>query len=317
MKIKSFEISNDHLRLVVLNYGAIIHKLQYLNASNEWEDLVLTYDDIENYINDKMYIGSSFVGRNAGRIESGLVNFNSQVIQLEKNENGVNHHHGGSDNFSSAMYDVEVQSQKIILTRTDVSTTYPGTLECEITYELVDNKLIQTMNIKTDKPTFVNPTNHLYFNFNQKNSILDYNINLDCNNVWYLDQNLIPNSCMSINETPFKQLNGGKVSGIESEQFEYTKYIDHPFALNSKQVYLSNGQVELKLTTTSDYVVVYSGNFLSENNFLKLPDYYGICLETQQLPNGINIDQYSNNGVIDADTPFFKKDIYEFNIEKE
>ncbi len=64
----------------------------------------------------------------------------------------------------------------------------------------------------------------------------------------------------------------------------------------------------LSVYTSEPAVVVYSGNFLSPGGKIN-QQYYaqkhlGICLETQNIPNAINIEGLTNKSLYTPDAPY-------------
>ncbi len=107
------------------------------------------------------------IGRYANRIAGGSFVLDGITYKLETNEGG-NTLHGGPDGFSKRTWDVAEQSDTrvtFVLRSPDGDQGFPGALECRVTYSWSDgNALRIDYMAKTDKPTVVNFTNHVYFN---------------------------------------------------------------------------------------------------------------------------------------------------------
>ncbi|HEY0771243.1 MAG TPA: hypothetical protein VGD31_12995, partial [Sphingobacteriaceae bacterium] len=88
-------LHNDNdLKVNIINYGATIEKILVPNSNNRPENIVLSYNTIEEYFNDPHYLGCT-VGRYANRIAGGLLKINNTTYLLSQNENSKNHLHGG------------------------------------------------------------------------------------------------------------------------------------------------------------------------------------------------------------------------------
>jgi aldose 1-epimerase len=107
------------------------------------------------------------IGRYANRIAGGSFVLDGATYKLETNEGG-NTLHGGPDGFSKRTWDVVEQSDSRVtfaLHSPDGDQGFPGALECRVTYSWSgENTLRIDYTAKTDKPTVVNFTNHVYFN---------------------------------------------------------------------------------------------------------------------------------------------------------
>ena len=97
---------------------------------------------------------------------------------------------------------------------------------------------------------------------------------------------------------------------------------DHPFILNkdsefaAKLVDLSSGRT-LIVTTSEMAMVFYSGNFLSPGGKINQGHYarkhYGVCLETQNIPNAINMPGCVNNSLYTPENPYSSTTEWQFS----
>src|SRR5579859_2289732 len=91
----------------VTNYGTIITELHVRDRTGELADVVLGFDNLEQYLKGHPYLGCT-VGRVANRIGKGLFVLDGQTYQLAVN-NGPNHLHGGLKGFDKALWQAEPQ----------------------------------------------------------------------------------------------------------------------------------------------------------------------------------------------------------------
>lgn len=283
-KIVEYTIEHNQYKLKVLNIGATITEY-----SLDGHNICLSYRDIEAYRENELYAGS-IVGRTAGRIKDGCVG----VWQLPKNYLQTNNHHG--NDLHLAFYDVQVGANYIELTLSDPEGDYPGNAQITVRYTLNDEGLCQEITANSDQPTLFNFTNHSYFNLDLGTTVLDHNLQIDSDEYGYLDKNMFVQDVRPVTNTAF-DFQGQRTIGSsrqfdDEKQFAITKFIDHPFKLNGKLHY-SNDQYQLTVETNSDYVVIYTANFLGEcKTELKngVPtDFGAICFETQKLPGDKNL----------------------------
>lgn len=278
-KIIEYTIEAYDYKLIVLNIGATIVEYSY-----KGHNICLRYEDIECYANNELFAGS-IVGRSAGRIRDAKF----ENWTLPYNYKGVHNHHGNG--FQHKFYDVMVETNKIILTMTDPEGDYPGNANIKIIYSLTNEGLCQEILADSDKPTLFNFTNHSYFNLEMKDTILSHDLQLDANEYTHLDQDMFCLENREVDNTSFDFRQSKEIRSAfdqeNNQQFEITRFIDHPFKLEGKLVY-SSPNYKLEVISTCDYVVIYAGNYTGDctipfANIIN-QDYAGICFETQHRP---------------------------------
>lgn len=302
MKLQVYQLENEYLKIEILNYGAIIKSL-IIKSDNT--NCVLGFKNNEDYLDNPAYVGVGVVGRCAGRMKNGIVNVDKERYQLERNFLSKHHLHGGSRGLATKFYDVrQIENKLIMMTKMlDKEDDYPGNLELEVIFELKDNCLYQTINGKCDKVSSFNPTNHSYFSFDSTKDILNYQLEGNVDEIIEVDKELIPIQSTSLASTPLKNLFSKKslknFYNTDYSQFEYTNFIDHPFRLAKSEIVLHDPDTKhkLKISSNSNYAVVYTGNFLDEvekplNNTPNFK-YKGLCIEMQEEPNKVHIDNKS------------------------
>ena len=89
--MKQITINNGHLSLTALEYGAVIQKLMVRDRNGDFFNVVVGFEDPENYRADQIALGAS-VGRFAGRISGGGFNLGPERFTIYQ-EKGV-HLHG-------------------------------------------------------------------------------------------------------------------------------------------------------------------------------------------------------------------------------
>ncbi|MFV0499949.1 MAG: hypothetical protein ACK5NF_08035 [Bacilli bacterium] len=281
--MNEYVIENDYIRLKFLDYGAVITSLFF---KKQGLDTVLSYDNYEDYYNNDIQLGVSCVGDYAGRIKNAKYTINDVTTYLDKNlkEHSI---HGGFNNLSNSSFKVECSKCFATL------SCEHNCLDIKIVFSLSKDKFKQEIFAKTTKPIVFNPTNHTYFNLDSSDC-MNYTLNLDSDYMYYLDKDSLAEKKIKLKNTRFNILNGKEqLRNICSSQFKYTKYIDHPFHLKSKNIKLQSDKYSLNIKTNQEYAVIYTGNYLKDvkkkiNNRIS-KDYMGICIETQAIPNGINM----------------------------
>lgn len=163
-EVYAYTIENGDVSATILSYGATLQKLTHKGV-----DLVCGYDDLDTYRKAGGYHGAT-VGRYANRISGGKITLDGVDYPIARN-NGEAHLHGGKKGFDKYVWDVEETqckcgAPKIVCTMVspDGDEGYPGNLSVQVTFKIVDNALSIAYKATTDKPTYVNLTNHAYFN---------------------------------------------------------------------------------------------------------------------------------------------------------
>lgn len=194
----------------ITNYGGIIQTLTAPDRNGRYDDVVLGYDSLEQYVNNSPYFGA-IIGRYGNRIARGRFTLNGVEYKLATN-NGVNHLHGGIKGFDKVLWqakpvktDSTVGLELTYLSK-DGEEGYPGNLNVKVIYTLNnDNALKIEYFATTDKPTPVNLTNHSYFNLTGcKRDVLGHELWINADHFLPVDSTLIPTGeIRPVDGTPF------------------------------------------------------------------------------------------------------------------
>ncbi|HEY6125676.1 MAG TPA: aldose epimerase family protein [Steroidobacteraceae bacterium] len=155
------------LKLEVLTYGAILHRLTY-PVRGVRRDLILHFDDVQQYERDRAYVGS-LVGRYGNRIGGSRFELDGKVHEVTANE-GVNHLHGGALGFGKRLWrvlditDHETQRVLLALDSPDGEEGYPGNVEVTAELTVKSDALSIILSARSDAATPINLTYHPYFN---------------------------------------------------------------------------------------------------------------------------------------------------------
>jgi len=296
--VKKYSLKTDELEVNVLNYGGIITEIYTKDRNGRKENIVLGFDNIEDYEKKSPHFGC-ITGRVAGRLAKGRLEIDGIQYSLPIN-NGQNNIHGGVRGLDKRIWDVKELEDGIELSYTSphLEEGFPGEVEFIVRYTVEKNHLIIEYLGKTDRKTFINLTNHSYFNLSGgKDNILNHNLKVDADYFMELDENSIPVGKKEVNGF-FDRRSGGSLQGVDGDEKDLKIVgggLDHPFILkNNREVVLKDNESgrRLEVETSEPVVVVYSGNFLKDEGKLSLgvisQKYMGICLETQDYPDAPN-----------------------------
>ncbi|MDP5132044.1 MAG: galactose mutarotase, partial [Paraglaciecola sp.] len=208
--VNLFKLKNSHgIEAHITDYGGILVSLWVPDRNGKFADIVLGYDDISGFENDRSFQGS-LIGRFGNRIAKGAFSIDGIKYQLATN-NKTNHLHGGVKGFGKQMWQAETfeteHSSGVILSRLshDGEEGYPGNLLVKATYELTDNEGLKlTISASTDKATPVNLTQHAYYNLNGYASILGHRLLIPASQYTPVDETAIPlGENQPVDNTPF------------------------------------------------------------------------------------------------------------------
>ena len=304
------------MKAEIINYGGIVVSLYAPDRNGKFEDVVLGYDNLDDYIKETPYFGC-IAGRYANRIAKGKFTLNGEEYNLAVN-NGPNHLHGGIKGFDKVVWTAKPfktateAGVELIYVSKDGEEGYPGNLTSMVTYTLTDNnELMVNYYAYTDKATVINLTHHGYFNLEGqgKGDILDHEMMINADHFTPVDETLITTGELRpVKGTPFDFTEptaiGARIEA-DNEQLKYGKGYDHNWVLNRKddkslslaaRVYEPDSGRVMEVLTTEPGVQFYAGNFLDgtltgkEGRVYK--HRYGFCLETQHFPDSPNKPEF-------------------------
>lgn len=308
-EIYLFTIRSDSgSSIQVSNYGATWVSAKMPDRDGRIADVILGYNDLNGYLSDSNYMGST-IGRFSNRIKNAQFSIGTKIFYLEKNE-GENSNHSGSTGFHKKIFDFEVTENGVNFTlfSRDGEGGFPGNLLAKITYVFSDE-----LNVKidfwavADKDTYLNITNHAYFNLEGSGNILKHFLQIPSTKILETDKSYIPTGkLIDICNTAFdfsKTKAIGENINEQNLQLIWNRGYNHcyPIVVDSKNktdlklaaklIDFESGR-KLQLFTTLPSVLIYSGGFLNSilpgKNGCCYNPFDGICLEPQFYPDSPN-----------------------------
>ena len=334
---KLYTLKNSNgMEVCVTNFGARIVSIMVPDKYGNMTDVVLGFDNIEDYIQIPTDFGAT-IGRYANRIGQGKITIDGEEIQLPQNNYG---HclHGGPTGWQNQIFKANQKDDKtIILTieSPDGDNNFPGNVIANVTYTLTDDDAIDIKyDATTDKKTIINMTNHSYFNLNGDPSVASMNqiLYLSADSITPVDDTFMTNGeMMAVASTPF-DFNTPKaietdVNNFDNEQIKFGKGFDHNWVLNTHG---DINQVAAKLTspitgitlevyTDEPGIQVYTGNFLDGTVKGKKGIVYSqrasVCLETQHYPDSPNKKHWPT-AILEPGKTYTSHCIFKFGIAK-
>jgi aldose 1-epimerase len=291
-------ISGGGLTAQVMTWGAVI---QDLRLDGHQPPLVLGFEAFDDYPKYSSYFGAT-PGRYANRITDGRFELDDKAYQLELNEKGVTHLHGGSDGMAKRNWEiVDLADDRVVLQIVDPDgrAGYPGNCTVTATYHLHGEGVLTVLyESSADKPTPCNICQHTYFNLDGRDTALGHDIMIAADEITAVDDRQCPTGVLlPVASTAFDLRDMGPMD--REENGERVLY-DHNFCLSNERVKKRSvalarstySGVSLEVRTTEPGVQFYSGYKLD----VKVPGhdgrhygaFAGFCLETQVWPDAIN-----------------------------
>ena len=306
-RVDLFTLTNTHgLVAKITNFGTIITELHVRDRLGKIGNIVLGFDNLQQYLaGNPSYLGCT-VGRVANRTAKGRFQFDGKKYKLAVN-NGPHHLHGGARGFDKVVWSAEIihgreAAVKFTYRSPDGEEGYPGNLDVTVLMTLTNgDELRIDYTATTDRATPVNLTNHSYFNLAGGGNVLGHELKVAAKAYIPVDATSIPS---------------GKQVPVAGTAFDFTKRkpigrdlarltgkpigYDHNFVLKGGEQQLAacasvyertTGRV-LEVRTTEPGVQVYTGNWLDGTQCGHGGIYYtqhsGLCLETQHFPDSLH-----------------------------
>ncbi len=330
-------VNSSNTKVRITNYGAIVQSLFVADRDKKFDDIVLGFDSLDQYIKPNPFFGA-IVGRYGNRINKAKFTLDGKTYQLSPNE-GLNQLHGGFEGFNRKIWkSEEIKSKlgpaiKLTYFSEYLEEGYPGNLQISVTYTLTnDNELRIDYHAVTDQATVLNPTHHSYFNLSGslKNTILNEILWIDADKFTPANSESIPTGELAdVANTPmdFRKpfIIGDRIDN-DFIQLKYGKGYDHNWVLNNfngsvrkvATVYDPSSGRFMEVLTDQPGVQFYTGNFLDGTLVGKggIPCRLrsALCLETQHFPDSPNHENFPST-VLRPGEVYTQTTIYRFSVK--
>lgn len=289
-----FRLTNESGAFIELsNWGASWISAFMYGSNGVLSNVLLGYSNLEEYMHDTYYMGAT-VGRFANRISCASFTIDGKVYSLEKND-GNNSNHGGFAGFNKKVWVWKHVTNGIcfMLNSYDGEGGYPGNVHITVEYVFseTDSVTISYYGI-TDRPTYLNLTNHAYFNLSRNyNKIDKHYLCIHSSKILETTMDFIPTGkYINILGSPFDFTSLrclGDHLYDDNEQLHWNKGYNHCYVLQESQpgklleavvLFAPDSGRKLIMETDLPGILLYTGGYLS------IPE-KGVCLETQYFPD--------------------------------
>lgn len=285
----------------VMSLGATLISVQVPDRLGRIGEVTLGYSSAEEFLSsgNGPYFGVT-VGRFANRIRDGRFTLDGREYRLARNEEGVNHLHGGERGFDKRLWsgepfqDGDRAGVRFRYQSPDGEEGYPGTLDVTAEYSLDEESTLRmSYEARASAATVLNLTNHAYWNLSGPGSVLGCTLKMRASRYLDVDAALMPTGrLLSVEGTPFDFRSARRIGehiGATGGGYDHCYVVDA--AADAEGLSLAavlrdpvSGR-SMEVLTTQPGIQVYSGNFLDRSGFLR---HGALCLETQHYPDCVN-----------------------------
>lgn len=286
------------LAVELLEFGAVVRSLTAPVAGGRMEAL-LGFERLADYEADETYQGC-IVGRFANRIAGAAFTLDGEAYAVTANE-GPNTLHGGRLGLSKRLWRFEPPgadglSAALAYVSPDGEEGFPGRLDVRVAFTLTAADTLRIVwEARTDRPTPVNLTHHLYFNLSgdRQRPTLDHTLAVAAQAFTPVRPDLIPTGALvPVAGGPFDLRTPRRLGAVLAQkdaQLEIGGGVDHNWGLDrtaSPAARLRSPETGLALDLATDQpgLQVYTGQGLSG----RFARFGGIALEPQGFPDAVN-----------------------------
>jgi aldose 1-epimerase len=305
--VKLYTLTNSNgMVCKVITFGAAITELDVPDRSGRLGDVVLGFDNLEQYLKNRWCFGA-VCGRVANRIAKARFTLDGKIYTLAANER-PNSLHGGIVGFDRIVWRAEAldspDGPSVVFHHVspDGDEGFPGTLSVRMTYTLTNrNELRIFYEATTDKATPVNLTNHSFFNLACTGNVLGHVLQLMAEKYIPTGPGLIPTGeILDVAGGPLNFIKpkpiGRDIKMLPGERPGYDNcfVIDgggHDVVLAARVYEPATGR-SMEVSTDQPAVQLYTSNSfdgtLVGKRRLAFQMHAGLCLETQHYPDSVN-----------------------------
>lgn len=321
----------DAMSVTVSDFGATLVGLRIPDRDGVRADVLLGFDAVEDYAAaDNPYFGAT-VGRVANRISGASFELLGRRYPLEANEGRHHLHGGGARSFDRVLWTVaEERPDMVVLTYVaeDGEEGYPGQVEVEATFALVDEGLRVVYRARADASTPLALTNHAYWNLRGagEGDVLGHEVEIAADAYTPTDGEMIPTGEIAEVAGTALDFRSPWPVGARIQELVDTPALgyDHnylrrrgpaPVAMVARVHEPGSGRT-LELVTNQPCLQFYSGNRIARiagKGGAVYTRNSGLCLEPQWYPDAVNQPGFPS-AVLDWTQTYEHVSTYRFSV---
>lgn len=336
-----FDLASGSASVRVMDFGATLLGVTVPDRAGRLADVVLGFGSLDGYLDNPACYGAT-IGPSANRTDLGQVTINGTTYQLPQNdgpEQRNNLHTDLAHGLHKRVWHAEPSptSEAVTLTTTlaDGELGLPGSRTFSATYALATAGDAAELTIRyaceTDAPTFVNMTNHTYFNLagHDAGSALGSLVAIDATDYLPLRaDNVSSGEVRPVAGTPFDfraPKSFGQDIDAQDEQLAIARGYDHCFCVNGytpgavprhalRAEDPASGRV-LDVLITTPGAHLYTGNWLGDENAKDGASYTprsGFAFEPEYWPDNMHHAEW-NHPVCEPGHPYEQTIVYRFS----
>lgn len=309
--VEIYKITNDNGAFVeLMTLGAGVHSINVPDRNGNLGDVVLGFDDVNDYVNPDLGYQGLAVGRYANRIRDAKFSIDGVEYNTPKNQGTWTLHGGGR--FSFNIWNVKEVGDNFVtfsFFSPDMQDGFPGNFTMTVKYTFSNENVLKIeYTVLSDKKTVANPTNHTYFNLSADSSKT-------------IEDEYLQINADKFTETDDSQLPTGELGSVKDTMMDFTSLhkigdkIDEPFraiidgigydnnyCLYDKKIgELTEAAIlydkatgrNMEVWTDLVGIQVYCGGWLAKDGNAgkgnsKVTYRRGVALETQFYPDSVN-----------------------------
>ncbi|XP_043290136.1 galactose mutarotase-like isoform X2 [Venturia canescens] len=337
-QVEMFTMKNSKNQEVeLLNYGATIRSFRTPDKDGKIEDVVLGFDNIEEYLASENLCFGATIGRVANRIRNGR--FTLDGVEYNTGKNRITYTlHGGMKGWGSKVWTAKIVDNTVVMTlfSPDGDEGFPGDATATAIFSLDDEgKFTLEMKANVTKASPINLTNHVYFNIagHGKNATELYKqtVMINADRWTVVDEENIPiGELKSVANTVMDLRNpvvlGDVINKVPGGGYDNNFCLPNDNAekkmtLVSKVKHPDSGRY-LEIHSNQPGVQFYTALFLPEDGTPGLKGKDGqayfrhgsMCLETQNYPDAVNHPNFPDS-ILRPGQEYHHTVTYKFGVE--
>ena len=318
-QVDYFTLDNNNYTVGLCGYGATISSVRYADRDGNVDEVNFGFDDLTSYEAHTSSMGVT-VGRYANRIKNAQFVLNDQVVKLDVTNAAGHSAHGGLNGFGKQVFSGEIvetaQGKGVQFTyiSADGEAGYPGELTLTVTYSLSDSGVLRyEYDAISTKDTYINITNHAYFNLDGiktdgSTNVTEHEIQLNSGLITPLDADSVcTGEVKPVGGTAFDLRQQVRIGdGLDNPHelmkatnggydISYILGADDGQMKDGAYVYSAKSGRAMQVKTTQPCLQFYTNANLRETllrDGKTVNKMAGFCLEAQDYPNGPNIAHF-------------------------